>query len=714
MSMENKNTKNLSFWQKLLLYSFNSKGNEVCLDYLWYKLSDNWSWKKSALSSVYGETIFKEELESAFSMLCNYDPEIMFSDETTVSSYHSTYSDRFRLYYIRNVIEATKWDVFYDLISEDDISGFFSIITKNKIWNDIIVRQSIDAVYKYMRLLSEDVYKKEDSDIVGSSVRKVDKFADIDFSDAELSHLKEFEVLEKKARKASVPEMWHEQIDKLDLTALKINLRDQSWLMFAPRWYQAEFLINHRRFNFIVTCRWAGKTFLCSYLVLRWLFLNWYLIWILVPDKLNYGRPMFRFLKTHIGNSEWFKMSMTWSNVYIRNIETNAEVIFFAANKDPDSIRGNTIDLLIWEEAAFSKKEARDAAKPCLTRERFGMAVCITTVDKKAPRWWFHAEYSMAKVVQINPASEYMTFTVTIHDNPFITAKERERVLRVEKNLDIDTFNAEWMCLFVDEESFPVANYVEIEEEPIIIETLDDNHTKTERLFHPNFNERWMYDFFLICYDCASQHHGAGVVVLWANINGNCDTVCTSYLRGWYFTQAQTIKGLVDFMTINWYKFAVLLDYLWVWVAVSEILDNKWVDHIKMQNSLSKNSKVISKYENWRLAFRKSLVKDKVCSWMAMGYVKWFSFQEQMLKELTEYSEKEGKQSDGQVHHYDLANALLLWFAFWHDKWLIRDNWFTDAEERFISDWVITEASVRRSRDLDVASNNYVPSRYSS
>ena len=79
-----------------------------------------------------------------------------------------------------------------------------------------------------MRLLSEDVYKKEDSDIVGSSVRKVDKFADIDFSDAELSHLKEFEVLEKKARKASVPEMWHEQIDKLDLTALKINLRDQS------------------------------------------------------------------------------------------------------------------------------------------------------------------------------------------------------------------------------------------------------------------------------------------------------------------------------------------------------------------------------------------------------------------------------------------------------------------------------------------------------
>jgi hypothetical protein len=67
----------------------------------------------------------------------------------------------------------------------------------------------------------------------------------------ELPMTKAFEYLEKENRKKYVLDEFKPYVDALDLTAFKRLLKDPLKRHFLPRGWQAEFLLRHKRFNWI-------------------------------------------------------------------------------------------------------------------------------------------------------------------------------------------------------------------------------------------------------------------------------------------------------------------------------------------------------------------------------------------------------------------------------------------------------------------------------
>lgn len=681
-----KEQKNLSFGAKLLLYSFSPWWEEIARAFLLSKVKET-KWTKQYSETTIGRNIFLSNLDYAWNKCIEKNTELLFISDHEDAIYIETVALNilpfFRKMYIKSVmLEMREWfcsfpyervEKYWPIIWENDVNLAIDILVKNKIRDDLVITRNSDILYAYVKLVEPEIFEQQEE--VGEVV-VVDPYAGIDMNDPRISLYREFELLEKEAWKKNVPEMRHTQIDGMDLTALKLALKDPSGKPFSPKWYQNEFLLWHRRFNRIVSSRWWGKTYLWSYLLTRNLFLKGYLSMVIAPDKLNYIRPLFRFLETFIWWSEDIKMGKSGSNITVKNTLTWSEILFFWVNKDPNSTRWNTADFILWEEAWFCVDAARSAAYPCLTRERFWWALNITTVNRDAPKNWFYKNYSMAKIVQRSPTSEHMTYTVDIYKNPFIWEKQRNNLLSFNAKTDPEWFAAEYLCKFSDNNTFPVDMYISIGEKFYCydkIGSIDDLSGTTDvsfsYLFPEDFLEEWpsYYSNIIISYDCASLVHQGWVVLTSPDPTGKIITLMAQYAPVWWYRKhALYLRELCLFLSNKWFSFTVWIDYLGVGVAVSEILYIYWLNHIKLQNSLSlkstrRNSSLPYAYKWNKLCFSKKMIQEKIAAWMNLWLLSWYSYQTDMRDEFFEYTmDSEGKTSTWATHHFDLVNSYFI------------------------------------------------------
>jgi len=129
------------------------------------------------------------------------------------------------------------------------------MMAKNRIWSDKTIQDSRPLAYLYKHTTDA---KNRKSGVDDVSKQVVQDMADrepttqLDFMDPRIYFTPEFEELEKRNRKRRTHEKYHKAIDAIDLTALKKNLIDPvSGQCFTPLGRQGEFLLQHKRFNFI-------------------------------------------------------------------------------------------------------------------------------------------------------------------------------------------------------------------------------------------------------------------------------------------------------------------------------------------------------------------------------------------------------------------------------------------------------------------------------
>ena len=146
----------------------------------------------------------------------------------------------------------------YDMISLEDISYFFQQIAKTKIWWDEVIRKNEALIRELANAVSRANFD-EGEDVDNFYISNTWDFDDIDWMNPELPMTKAFEYLEKENRKKYVLDEFKPYVDALDLTAFKRLLKDPLKRHFLPRWWQAEFLLRHKRFNRIWASRRAGK-----------------------------------------------------------------------------------------------------------------------------------------------------------------------------------------------------------------------------------------------------------------------------------------------------------------------------------------------------------------------------------------------------------------------------------------------------------------------
>lgn len=252
---------------------------------------------------------------------------------------------------------------------------------------------------------------------------------------------------------------------------------------------------------------------------------------------------------------------MAGSNVSIKNEILDSEVIFFPGNKDPESSRGNTLDMLIIEEADFVVSKAVDAAKPSISRQNLGTLFAITTVGQ-AKRSRFYQDLVTAELQMRMGDERYYSKRVNIHENPFIHEEERKRLLEIERPKDPVTFDREWMCSFTTEDSFQTGNFWVIDNEPYQIATPDGfMFSFASEIKEPGIR---FFEKYILTYDIAKTTHKPGIVLLGAHPDGTVHLVCAQYLTGDYYKQAQDIKFLYNYITKHGIleNLVVAIDYL--------------------------------------------------------------------------------------------------------------------------------------------------------
>lgn len=139
-----------------------------------------------------------------------------------------------------------------------------------------------------------------------------------------------------------------------------------------------------------------------------------------------------------------------------------------------------------------------------------GMIYGISTVNPDVPKNYFYYNLLQAEVEMMAEGSEYYGRRVTLDENPFIPDLEKTRIKEKARNMDL--FNAEWMCVFMDKDSFNLANFWIMDEKPI--EMLIEGKWRT--FWRSDAFERSVskyYDKYIISHDGAKRKDKPGITV---------------------------------------------------------------------------------------------------------------------------------------------------------------------------------------------------------
>lgn len=545
----------------------------------------------------------------------------------------------------------------YDIISLEDISYFFQQIAKTKIWNDATIRKNEALIRELANSVSRANFNAGE-DIDKYYISQSWEYDDVDWMNPELPMTKAYEYLEKENWKQFVMDEFKPFVDALDLTAFKKLLKDPLKRHFLPRWWQAEFLLRHKRFNRIWASRRAWKTFLWAwYLAGRQLMLPMQTVVYVVPTLKNHARPAWKALSHYFGDCTEFKMNK--SDFSIVNKETKSEMYFVTAERW-DSVRWNAANLMIFDEASFIDEEVYETAVP-LVRTTRGMVYGISTVNPKTPKNWFYYKLIDAEVNGYDPNSDSYARRIDLWHNPFIPDDEKQLIFK-DGQRNLNAFNCEWMVNFADKDSFDLSKFWIIDEDPKEL-TVDWKFTELWRWEALSKEIYQTYPTFMLSYDWAKRKDQPWISVYWVRPTWWIDMVMSWYLEGLdYYGQVDVIYEI--FKMLGWEKrVELLMDYWWAWVAVHEIfIREKEIYPLRFQT-------VWWLYE-WKEDGIYKIGKDAL-TWLAkaqvaLGTIRWFSFMRKLSIEFETYTE-DVKRLWNSDNHWDILSSMMN-AIYWANK----------------------------------------------
>lgn len=654
----------LFFWQPKKL----GKGEE-CFDFFTYFF---WRWtckekdipNDQDLKWIYGEFLWKDKLV-----------EVLETD------YFDAWPEDFnvdvreyRLKALKKIIEEL--DPFYwsdsleDFFTYDDISQFLQLCARNRVRWDAVIKKNEVIVKELASRTSTKAYDM-DREQVENITQVEDDWAGIDWTNKEIYYTEAFERLEKANWKRFVEPKYHDFVDQLNLTELKKIMKDTVGNSFCPLGWQWEFLLKHNRFNFIAWSRRIGKTFLgAGYLSWRQIMLPDQNVIYVVPTLKNHAAPAWKDLEVYFRDFSEIKMDK--NNYVVTNTRTNSTIRFVTAERK-DAVRWAAANLLICDEMAFVNEQVFESAS-ALVATTNGMVYGISTVNPDVPKNHFYYSLLQAEIEMMSEDSEYYGRRVTLDQNPFIPEKEKERIRSKAKNIDF--FNAEWMCVFMDKDSFNLQNFWIMDEKPV--ELLIDGRWKT--YWRADALERTMksyYTKYIISHDGAKRKDKPGITVYGIR-NGEMQTVMAAYAEGFeYYDQVDLI---CDIAKMLWWidKVDIVIDYGGAGIAVEEIFRKKRnINPICIQTV--GESFEWKDWFVWRVG--KEMMKNKLRAGLDLGNLKWFSFMNQLRMEFEAFSD-EAENKRMNWNHFDLIKSMFQAYRWAEKSWYLEKETVNQAKER--------------------------------
>jgi predicted phage terminase large subunit-like protein len=151
-------------------------------------------------------------------------------------------------------------------------------------------------------------------------------------------------------------------------------------------------------------------------------------------------------------------------NIATRTINFNlsgGEFVFKSSDR-PDSLRGEGLDLLVMDEAAFHKKNVwSEILRPALA-DRKGSAIFISTPNPKKNGMWFE---QMFKDGQNSQIKNMKSWQLSSYLNPYLDPEEIDQIREVTPD---SIFRREYLAQFVSDDTARIAResiqYIDIDE----------------------------------------------------------------------------------------------------------------------------------------------------------------------------------------------------------------------------------------------------------
>lgn len=207
--------------------------------------------------------------------------------------------------------------------------------------------------------------------------------------------------------------------------------------IYLPKLHTAQYTIykDTARFKVLACGRRFGKSLLCCITALASL-LEGKKVYIVYPSY-----PM-----STVGYRILHSMARQIPIIEVNKVERlvrckgNDGFVQFKSADNPDSLRGEGLDLAIIDEAAFCSEDTWNAAlRPALS-DRKGKALIISTPKGKN---FFYRLYNEG----LQGGSEIKSFHYTTYDNPYVDKNEIEQA---KKELPESVFRQEYLAEFVD------------------------------------------------------------------------------------------------------------------------------------------------------------------------------------------------------------------------------------------------------------------------
>ena len=211
-------------------------------------------------------------------------------------------------------------------------------------------------------------------------------------------------------------------------------------LGFEPTPSQQQVLAGMKRFTILNAGRRYGKSLLCAYLAMKYLLLSKQKVWIVAPSY-DLSRKTFNYL------TEWVvqKFDKGAFKVNFSTLEITGPYGSKVTCKSADSensLLGDSLDLLILDEAARLKEEIWTSYLRPTLGDRNGKMVAISTpVGKES---WFYRLYLRG---QDDAYPDWASFTFPSSSNPHLSKKDLQEA---KDTLPSQVYDREYMAKFLD------------------------------------------------------------------------------------------------------------------------------------------------------------------------------------------------------------------------------------------------------------------------
>jgi len=193
--------------------------------------------------------------------------------------------------------------------------------------------------------------------------------------------------------------------------------------------WQQEFQDTPKRNRLAVVSRQAGKTTVSKSIAIKDLIKGKHVLWV---------APTFQQLTENFHNIKNTIESLITKIQSPKQIELLTKgKIFFRSADNPDSLRGLTVDLVIFDEMAFATEEAYSIIRPMLST-RNGRFVGISTPSGHN---FFHGHYLKAM-----KSDEWFVSKYDYSCSPLLTETE---INKAREELSVNEFNQEYMAEFI-------------------------------------------------------------------------------------------------------------------------------------------------------------------------------------------------------------------------------------------------------------------------